>query len=88
VVPAPINIVHAFVAVQPYKFAPGTAGVRKKMSPVRQVVGNTVPVLTGLVSGAAEKSTSLDWVDKSTWLCPHTRMQKTKAKIVLLMPGR
>jgi len=63
----PIRL-HVFVDVQPYKFWPAGAFVLKNASPTEQEVGITVPALSGLVEMAPEKSTSFDWVARSTWV--------------------
>ena len=52
--------VQVLVAVQTNKLAPGTAVVSKYASPVEHAGGSAEPVFTGLVYGAAEKSTPRD----------------------------
>jgi hypothetical protein len=61
----PIRL-HVFGDVQPYKFWPADAFVLKNASPTEQEIGITVPALAGLVEIAPEKSTSFDWVARST----------------------
>jgi hypothetical protein len=66
--PVPPIWLHVFVDVQPYKFWPAGAFVLKNASPTEQEGGITVPALAGLVEMAPEKSTSFDWVARSTWV--------------------
>jgi hypothetical protein len=58
--------VHVLVAVQPYRFCPAGADMLKNVAPTEQDVGSTAPVCDGLVDVAAEKSTLLACVRKST----------------------
>ncbi len=65
----PIRL-QVFGDVQPYKFWPAGAFVLKNASPTEQEDGIVVPALAGLVETAPEKSTSFDWVARSTWVWP------------------
>jgi hypothetical protein len=62
----PLSTTQVFVVAQAYRLDPAATFVLKNNSPTPQVGGNTVPVLNGFVEAAAEKSTSLDCVRKST----------------------
>ena len=86
------------VAVQPYRFCPAGAAVLKNVAPTEQVDGGTVPVCDGLVELAAEKSTLLACVRKSTKVWARNigrpsnhRYSQTRIDfmigIVLLAPG-
>src|SRR4051812_11279822 len=67
--PDPDRTVQVLVAAQPYRLEPGAAFVLKNISAVSQVAGRTVPILTGFVFRAAEKSTPRLCVRKSIWVC-------------------
>ena len=54
--PVPVSAVHAFTAVQPYRFAPAAAALLKKSWPTWQVAGSVVPTVMGRVKGKLEKS--------------------------------
>ena len=54
-----------FVAVQAYRFAPAGASVLKNICPTVHADGNGVPVCSGFVELAFEKSTRFAWVAKS-----------------------
>jgi hypothetical protein len=52
--------------VQAYRFCPAGALVFKNIAPIEQVAGSDVPVCIGFVELAAEKSTLLLCVRRST----------------------
>jgi hypothetical protein len=61
---------HVFIASHAYTLLPASAVVRKKNCPTAQVLGSVLPVCIGFVDVAAEKSTLLLCVRKSTNVCP------------------
>jgi hypothetical protein len=60
-VPFPTTCVQVFSAVHRYRFCPAVAVDRNANSPTPQVDASVVTTRAGLVDGAPEKSTSLDW---------------------------
>lgn len=68
------STVHVLAGLHAYTLLPAGAVVRKKNCPTAQVDGRLFPVCIGLVDPAAEKSTLLLCVRKSTnvWLCAVT----------------
>jgi hypothetical protein len=60
------STVHVFAGLQAYTLLPAAAVVRKKNCPTAHVAGRLLPVCIGLVDPAAEKSTLLLCVRKST----------------------
>lgn len=57
---------HVLTAVHAYTFCPAGALVFKNNAPIEQVAGSDVPVCMGFVELAAEKSTLLLCVRRST----------------------
>ena len=64
------SAVHVLAGLHAYTLAPGGAVVRKKNCPTAQLEGIALPVCIGFVEPAAEKSTLLLCVRKSTNVCP------------------
>ena len=60
------STVHEFTGLHAYTLLPAGAVVRKKNCPTAQVEGRLLPVCIGFVDPAAEKSTLLLCVRKST----------------------
>src|SRR5208283_3829371 len=58
-----------FVAVQAYRFAPAGASVLKNICPTEHTEGRGVPVWSGFVELALEKSTRFVWVARSICVC-------------------
>jgi hypothetical protein len=57
------------VAVQAYKFVPADAFVLKNICPTTHADGKVVPVWSGFVELAPEKSTRFAWVTRSICVC-------------------
>jgi len=67
---------------------PAAASVFRKVSPTEHVVGSVVPVLDGFVEDAAEKSTFLDWVTKSTRVCAVAAIMAAANSATAALPRR
>ena len=84
--PALLSSVHVFADVQPYRFAPAAAFVRKSMSPIAHAPESAVPAFRGRVAADVLKSTFLLCACKSicVWLhacCRQNEMTKNRNHI-------